>query len=73
MLTYYNSARRYLDSSLQMPGATEERLINQGQGKLRPWLEKVNKFYLEDWPGFEEQAKATDLSPFKETKEFTLE
>lgn len=73
ILSYYYGARRYLGSSLQAPGATEERLLKQGQDKLNPWLEKVNKFYSEEWPGFEEQAKATDLSPFKETKSFKLE
>ena len=47
--------------------------MKQGQDKLNPWLEKVNSFYKEDWPKFESQAKATDLSPFKETAEFSLE
>jgi photosystem II stability/assembly factor-like uncharacterized protein len=73
ILSYYFSARRYLGSSLSAPGGTEERLLKQGQDKLNPWLEKVNSFYDEDWKKFEQQAKATDLSPFKETTSFILE
>lgn len=73
VLSYYFSARRYLGSSLKAPGATEERLLKQGQARLTPWLEKVNTFYSEEWPKFEEQCEATDLSPFKETKSFKLE
>ena len=73
ILSYYYSARRYLGSSLQTPGATEARLLKQGQDKLNPWLDKVNKFYKEDWPRFEKQAESTDLSPFKETSSFSLD
>lgn len=72
IMQYYRGARMYMGSSLQMPGPTEDRLFKQGHDKLLPWLEKVNTFYQKEWPMFEEQVKATDLSPFKEVKTFEL-
>jgi photosystem II stability/assembly factor-like uncharacterized protein len=72
IMQYYGNARRYMGSSLQMPGPTEERLLKQGQEKLAPWLEKVNAFYSNQWPKYQEHVNQTDLSPFKEVKTFNL-
>jgi len=72
IMTYYGNARRYMGSSLQLPGPTEERLFKQGKEKLTPWLIKVNAFYKNDWPKYEEQVKATELSPFKAIESFDL-
>ena len=73
IMSYYRGARRYMWSSLQVPGPTEERLYKQGQDKLKPWLEKVNTFFKDQWPKFKDHVNQTDLSPFKEIKEFKLE
>jgi photosystem II stability/assembly factor-like uncharacterized protein len=72
IMQYYGNARRYMGSSLQMPGATEKRLLEQGQEKLAPWLIKVNAFFANDWPKYQQHVKQTDLSPFKEVKIFEL-
>ena len=48
------------------------RLLKQGQEKMAPWLEKVNAFYADQWPIYQEHVKQTDLSPFKETESFKL-
>ncbi|MEN8249340.1 MAG: hypothetical protein ABFS32_10450 [Bacteroidota bacterium] len=73
IMSYYWGARRYMWSSLQMPGPTEERLYKQGNDKLKPWLEKVNDFYKMEWSQYQEHVTHTNLSPFKETDVFKLE
>lgn len=72
ILSYYYSASGYMDSSLAKPGPTEERLRKQGQEKLNPWLEKLNKFYSEEWSNYQKQVEETNLSPFKEIKSFSI-
>ena len=72
IMQYYRGAGMYMGSSLQMPGPTEQRLLKQGQEKLAPWLEKVNAFYTDVWPKYEQHVKQTDLSPFKEVESFKL-
>ena len=71
-MQYYRGVGMYMGSSLQMPGPTEQRLMKQGQEKLAPWLEKVNSFYTNEWPKYEEHVKQTDLSPFKDIESFKL-
>jgi len=72
IMQYYGGAGRYMGSSLQMPGPTEQRLLKQGQEKLAPWLVKVNAFYAQIWPKYQDHVKQTNLSPFKETASFKL-
>ena len=64
--TYFNRARRYLQSTLALPGATEERLMQQAKDKLRPAIEKVNAFFDTEWKAYREKMEKVDLSPFKE-------
>ena len=72
IMQYYRGIGMYMGSSLQIPGPTEQRLLKQGQEKLAPWLEKVNAFYSDEWPKYQEHVSKTDLSPFKETESFKL-
>ena len=72
VLSYYYAAGRYAGSSLQKPGPTEQRLLEQGKSKLKPWLESVNTFYAEKWSKYQEEVKGVDLSPFKEVNSFNL-
>lgn len=72
IMQFYSGVGMYMGSSLQMPGPTEQRLLKQGQEKLAPWLEKVNAFYKDEWPKYQEHVKQTNLSLFKETESFKL-
>ena len=64
--TYFNRARRYLQSTLTMPGATEDRLMQQARDKLAPAIGKVNVFFDTQWKAYQEKMEKVDLSPFKE-------
>jgi len=64
--TYFFRARRYLQSTLAMPGPTEERLMQQAKDKLKPAIEKVNAFFDTQWKAYREKMEKVDLSPFKE-------
>lgn len=52
---------------------TEKRLISQAEDELRTALNEVNSFYKEEWPGYRNQMEQVEISPFKETRTFTLE
>ena len=71
--SYLFGARFYVQSSLDMPSATVDRLIEQGEGKLMPAIEKVNKFFEEQWPEYRSAMEAADLSPFKDYEPLELE
>ena len=73
ILSFYYEPYSYLGSSLKPVGPTETRLLDQATAKLKPWLEKVNKFYSEEWPDYQKLVQATDLSPFEEVEKFKLD
>ncbi|MDH5380243.1 MAG: hypothetical protein OEW75_05285, partial [Cyclobacteriaceae bacterium] len=64
--SYFFMANRYVSSVDGMPGATEERLLNQGKVKLDAIIESIDKFYDTNWKIWRSHIEALDLSPFKE-------
>ena len=73
VMSYIRQSQMYLGSSLSMPGATENQLMENAKGKLTPWLNKVNAFYTSTWSDYKQHVAAVDLSPFKDIPKFELE
>ncbi len=65
-------AGRYVGTRPHGLSDTEKRLISQAGDELREALNEVNAFYESEWPGYRSQMEQVELSPFKETKTFTL-
>ncbi|REH54835.1 photosystem II stability/assembly factor-like uncharacterized protein [Tenacibaculum gallaicum] len=66
-------ARRYVNSRFGEQTSTEKQLIIQLKEALKPALEKTNAFFDKDWKEYKVKVEKIDLSPFKETKQFSLE
>ncbi len=60
------TAGYYIGSSLQAPGPTEERLVQQAEEALQEALKMVNEFYETEWPAFREKVSGLDLLKFKD-------
>ena len=68
-VSYLFYASRYVNSLLKKPGETEFTLIKNAEAKISVVMNKINSFYKEDWPKYQESVKAVNLSPFKDVKE----
>lgn len=66
-------ANRYVNSRFGEQTSTEKQLIIQFKEALKPALEKTNAFFDKDWKEYKIEVEKIDLSPFKETKQFSLE
>ncbi|MDE1207189.1 WD40/YVTN/BNR-like repeat-containing protein [Tenacibaculum larymnensis] len=66
-------ASRYVNSRFGEQTSTEKQLIIQFKEALKPALEKTNAFFNKDWKEYKIEVEKIDLSPFKETKQFSLE
>lgn len=62
----FENVQYYLSTTLHVPGATEDRLLNQAVVKLKPALNRLNNFYSTIWKEIVSELKTLDLSPFKE-------
>ena len=62
----FGTASFYINSTLDTPGATEERLLKQAEDKLTIAINAINEFYSNEWNGYREEMEKLDLSPFKE-------
>ena len=58
--------RYYVGSSINPPGATEERLLKQAVDKARPVLEAVEAFFNNQWQELRKDLVSADLSMFKD-------
>lgn len=67
------TASRYVNSRFGEQTSTEKQLIIQFKEALKPALEKTNAFFNKDWKEYKAEVEKIDLSPFKETKQFSLE
>lgn len=63
----------YLGTSLQAPGPTEQRLLEQAEDELQEALEMVNAFYENEWPAFREKVSGLDLLRFKNYEPLEME
>ena len=67
----YN-AYGYVQSRPDGMTATEQNLIAFAEADLKKALSETNAFFSNDWKAYKEEMEGLDLSPFKETKTFTL-
>jgi len=63
-----SAPRRYVGSSYTAPGATEERLFEQGKAAAAEAMAKVDEFMKGDWKTFEEKVKNTKIDLFENVK-----
>ena len=52
---------------------TEKRLVRFAEEDLKAALDKTNRFFTDKWKGYRDGIEALELSPFKETENFSLE
>ena len=67
------TARRYSNSRPNGLTATERQLIKQSKDALKEALQNTNTFFDEEWAAYRSKIEKVDLSPFKESRVFTIE
>lgn len=65
-------ARQYSGSRPNGMTATENRLLQQAKDELQAALRATNAFFANDWPTYKAKMEENQLSPFKETKTFSI-
>jgi len=51
---------------------TEKRLVQFAEDDLKKALQKTNAFFAEKWKAYREEIEELEISPFKETKSFSI-
>lgn len=72
IMDYLNRGRFYL-GSFNQPGPTQVRAMTHAKNKLLPWLAKTNEFYTKTWQDYKKFVDEAKLSPFEETKSFSID
>ncbi|MAT89259.1 MAG: hypothetical protein CMC35_01095 [Flavobacteriaceae bacterium] len=72
VMTRLRTAGGYIDSRPNGLTATENRLIAQAREELNAALQATNVFFAQDWPAYKATIENNEVSPFEETKTFTL-
>ncbi|MEW7291456.1 WD40/YVTN/BNR-like repeat-containing protein [Aquimarina sp. 2304DJ70-9] len=67
------TARRYTDSRQNGLTSTENTLIKHAKDDLNDALNKTNEFFDTHWKSYREAIEKSNISPFKQTKSFSLE
>ncbi|WP_299716549.1 hypothetical protein [uncultured Tenacibaculum sp.] len=62
----------YVNSRYGKQTATEKRLIEQFKTSLKKVLAKTNTFFNKEWPTYKNEVEKITISPFKETKIFSI-
>ncbi|CAM1344070.1 WD40/YVTN/BNR-like repeat-containing protein [Tenacibaculum amylolyticum] len=66
------TASWYINSRFGKQTPTEKRLVDQFKNALATALEKTNVFFEKDWPAYKKEVENITISPFKETKTFSI-
>ncbi len=67
------TAYRYVQTRKTGVTTTETQLVKYAGDDLKSALSKTNTFFEEKWKPYQQSIQALDLSPFKETKTFSLD
>jgi photosystem II stability/assembly factor-like uncharacterized protein len=59
-------ARFYLGSSVRGPDQSDRRALERAEERVERFLEEVNRFFEEDWPGYRQRVEEADLSFFED-------
>ncbi|MDH3698612.1 MAG: hypothetical protein OEQ81_08090, partial [Flavobacteriaceae bacterium] len=73
VLTRINGARRYVLTRKTGITETEHELIGYAEKDLKAALDSTNSFFTNDWNAYREEIEKLDVSPFKDTKSFSLD
>ena len=65
IMSYLYTARNYINSAVGAPGATEQRLLDHADSKLKPALSKVNNFFENQWQRYQQTIQQQKLIFFK--------
>ena len=60
-----NPINRYLYSNLTGPNSTHEFLMKFSENETKIVLERINQFFLKDWPNYRSAVEKEELSMFK--------
>lgn len=63
-------ASAYINDLMQLPGSTENQLLENATKAFENYKTRVNQFYKEDWSTFKNEVEQLNLSLFKEAKAF---
>ena len=60
-----NSINRYLYNNLTGPNSSHEFLMKFSENETKIVLERINQFFLKDWPNYRSAVEKEELSMFK--------
>lgn len=60
----------YINDLMQLPGSTENQLLENATKVFEAYKSRVNQFYTDDWNTFKNEVEQLNLSLFKEAKMF---
>lgn len=75
-MTVYNrlgAARSYVNSSQNGLTRTENQLIDFAKNAINDAFKKTNEFFNNDWKTYQSNMEELQVSPFKETKSFSID
>jgi hypothetical protein len=67
-VTLLFTARGYVNSLLQEPGKTEQQLVENGFKEVDNAIEKINTFFINEWPAYQKNIETLNLSLFKDVE-----
>ena len=64
----YQTASQYIGSKNVAPGAQEEKLVMMAEEDINEAVQRINKFYANQWKAYRQQVENTKLNLFKDYK-----
>ncbi len=68
VLKAYQTAAQYIGSKNVAPGAQEEKLVMIAEEDISEAVQRINKFYANQWKAYRQQVENTKLNLFKDYK-----
>lgn len=68
VLRDYQVAAQYIGSKNVAPGAQEEKLVMNAEESITEAIQRINKFYSNNWPAYRKQVEGADIKFFKDYK-----
>jgi len=64
----YQTVAQYIGSKNVAPGAQEEKLVMMAEDDINEAVQRINKFYANQWKAYRQQVENTKLNLFKDYK-----
>ncbi len=68
VLRDYQVAAQYIGSKNVAPGAQEEKLVMNAEESITEAIQRINKFYSNNWPAYRKQVEGAEIKLFKDYK-----